>query len=99
MFLKKSWFYIIVYAGIFCAFMYLDNLIVKQPNLTWHIFLISMVLMIITSVVAFILSSTEIKTSEGALKVFSLACFILSICLNIFASGWLGLILLIQYQN
>ena len=99
MILKKSWFYIITYAVIFLAFRYLDNSIVKQPKLTWYIFLISMVLMIITSVVAIILSFREKKTSEGTSKVFSLSCFIFSICLAIFASGWLGLILLIQYGN
>lgn len=99
MILKKSWFYIIIYAVIFIIFMYLDNSIVKRPKLTWHIFLISMVLMIITSAIATILSFKEKKISEGRIKVFSLACFIFSICLTIFSSGWLGLILLIQYGN
>lgn len=79
--------------------MYLDNSIVKQPKLTWYVFLMSMVFMIITSVIVIILSFTEKKASEGLLKVFSSACFILSICLAIFSSGWLGLILLIQYGN
>lgn len=99
MILKESWFYIIIYDVIFIIFMYLDNSIVKQPQLSWYIFLISMILMIITSVIASILSFREKKISEGRLKVFNLACFIFSIFLTIFASGWLGLILLIQYGN
>lgn len=58
-----------------------------------------MTFMIITSVIVIILSFTEKKASEELLKVFSSACFILSICLAVFSSGWLGLILLIQYGN
>ncbi|WP_434302805.1 hypothetical protein [Clostridium botulinum] len=68
MILKKSWFYIIIYAVIFLTFMYLDNSIVKQPKLTWYAFLMSMTFMIITSVIAIILSFREKKTSKGLLS-------------------------------
>lgn len=99
MFFKKSWFYIIIYVGIFLTFLYLDYSIVSDPKLTWHIFLISMTMMIITSVVAIILSFKEKRSSEGALKVLNNVCFIFSICLTIFPSIWLGIILLIQYGS
>jgi putative effector of murein hydrolase LrgA (UPF0299 family) len=98
MILKKSWFYIMIFTVILIVFMYLDTSIVNQPEQSWYLFLTSMILMIITSVVAIILSFRETKTSEETLNVFSLARFIFSICLTIFASGWLVLILLIQYQ-
>lgn len=94
MFLKKSWFYIIIYGFIFITFMCLDNSIVKQPKLMWSLFLISMILMIISSIIAIILSVKENKKNKGA---FSKTCFIISICLIIFVIIWLGLVLLVQY--
>ncbi|APH17231.1 putative membrane protein [Clostridium sporogenes] len=68
MILKKSWFYIIIYAVIFLTFMYLDNSIVKQPELTWYIFLISMTFMTLTSIIAIVLSFREKRTSKGLLS-------------------------------
>ncbi len=93
MVLKKSWFFIIIYAIIFITSMHLYNGILN--TLVMFIILISIVLMIIVSAIAIILSFIDIaeKINKRKPKVFSSACFIFSICLNIFAIVWLVILL------
>lgn len=96
MIFKKPWFYIILYAIIFLLFRYLDYSIIKQPRLSYYNFLTSMIAMIVISIIAIVSSFKEMKINKRAGRVY----LIFSICLNIFASGWLCLILLIQsYYN
>lgn len=95
MIFKKPWFYIILYAIIFLLFRYLDYSIIKQPRLSYYNFLTSMIIMIVISIIAIISSFKEMKINKRAGRGY----LIFSICLNIFASGWLCLILLIQSYN
>lgn len=98
MFFKKSWFYIITYGIIFIMFMFLNSFIIRQPKPSWYSFLISMSLMILSSVIAIILSFKETKTNNGKQKILSLVCLIFSICLVSFASVWLMIILSIEFN-
>lgn len=95
MILKKPWFYIIVYAIIFLLFRYLDYSIIKQPRLSYYNFIASMIIMIVISIIAIVSSVKEMKINKRAGRGY----LIFSICLNIFASGWLCLILSIQSYN
>lgn len=96
MIFKKPWFYIILYAINFLLFIYLHHSIIKQPSLSYYNFLTSMIIMIVISIIAIISSFKEMKINKRAGRAY----LIFSICLNIFASGWLCLILLIQsYDN
>jgi len=96
MIFKKPWFCIIVYAVIFLLFRYLDYSLIKQPRLSYYNFITSMIAMIVISIIAIVSSFKEMKINKRPGRGY----LIFSICLNIFASGWLCLILLIQsYYN
>jgi len=98
MLLKKSWFYLIIYVVIFIMFMLSNSLIIKQPKLVWYSFLISISLMILSSVIAVLLSFRENKINKGKQKIFSLVRLIFSISLTIFASIWLMTILSLEFN-
>jgi len=98
MLLKKSWFYLIIYGVIFIMFMLSNSLIIKQPKLVWYSFLISISLMILSSVIAVVLSFRENKINKGKQKIFSLVRLIFSISLTIFASIWLMTILSLEFN-